>query len=675
MTFDPEYIYSLLPAVYRNRDLELDTGTGPPLKTFLAVIAEQVAVLRENLDQLYDDEFIETCAEWVVPYIGDLVGARGLFVFPGATFSQRALVANTLADRRRKGTVVGLEQLARDVTEWDASIVEYFQLLAVTEYMKHIRKRSIAFVDLRQNETLESLGTPLETSARTAEVRRIPPLRGRYNIPNIGIFLWRIGSHILTNSPAFQVDSRRYRFDPLGKDTSLYNSVETEVTITHLAGRLNVPMPITRGAFSRDPDAYYGPGKSILLTVNGSEVERGMLSPPGASASALVQVCNLSDRRDLNGVVTGWAHKPFGRIAIDPELGRIAFPEDQPAPSDVRVTWNYGFPADIAGGDYGRSTTFLAGLNPVVKVPSAQPSIQAGLNLVAAAGGVVEVSTNGIFSETPSIRAAAETQLELRAADEFRPILMSGADILVIGGDHAEVAISGLLIASGVLRIPAVDPVSNLPNRLQRVTLKHCTLLPGRLSVLVEQPNVVLDIQHSIVGGIRIVETASALIHDSVLDAASDGEIAYAAPGGIRAGCSLELINTTVVGRVHAELLTLVSDTIFVSESLRPDAPSLVVERRQQGCVRFSRLPADAQSPVQYRCTALEPVFHSLRYGDPHYCQLDARCPAEISQGGDDGAEMGVYHNLFQPQRVANLRARLDEYLRFGLEAGIFFAS
>ena len=34
---------------------------------------------------------------------------------------------------------------------------------------------------------------------------------------------------------------------------------------------------------------------------------------------------------------------------------------------------------------------------------------------------------------------------------------------------------------------------------------------------------------------------------------------------------------------------------------------------------------------------------------------------------------MGAYHLLFQPQREANLRIRLEEYLRFGLEAGVFF--
>ena len=46
---------------------------------------------------------------------------------------------------------------------------------------------------------------------------------------------------------------------------------------------------------------------------------------------------------------------------------------------------------------------------------------------------------------------------------------------------------------------------------------------------------------------------------------------------------------------------------------------------------------------------------------------------ASIRAGADDEAEMGAFHDLFQPQRESNLRTRLDEYVRFGLEAGIFF--
>jgi hypothetical protein len=30
---------------------------------------------------------------------------------------------------------------------------------------------------------------------------------------------------------------------------------------------------------------------------------------------------------------------------------------------------------------------------------------------------------------------------------------------------------------------------------------------------------------------------------------------------------------------------------------------------------------------------------------------------------------------VYQPQREANLRVRLNEYLRFGLEAGVFYVS
>ena len=37
------------------------------------MLADQMAVLEEDLAQSYDNLFIETCAPWVVPYIGDLL--------------------------------------------------------------------------------------------------------------------------------------------------------------------------------------------------------------------------------------------------------------------------------------------------------------------------------------------------------------------------------------------------------------------------------------------------------------------------------------------------------------------------------------------------------------------------------------------------------------------------
>jgi hypothetical protein len=46
-----------------------------------------------------------------------------------------------------------------------------------------------------------------------------------------------------------------------------------------------------------------------------------------------------------------------------------------------------------------------------------------------------------------------------------------------------------------------------------------------------------------------------------------------------------------------------------------------------------------------------------------------------IRHGADDEGEMGVMHALFQPQRETNLQIRLEEYLRFGLHAGVFYAT
>src|SRR5688572_23012536 len=109
-------LFDLLPAVHRARDDE----QGGPLRALLDVVAETVAVLEEDLAQLYDDQFIETCADWVVPYIGDLVAYRSLHRGPRGAASPRAEVAHTIGFRRRKGAAAMLEQLARDVTDWPA---------------------------------------------------------------------------------------------------------------------------------------------------------------------------------------------------------------------------------------------------------------------------------------------------------------------------------------------------------------------------------------------------------------------------------------------------------------------------------------------------------------------------------------------------------------------------
>ena len=64
-----------------------------------------------------------------------------------------------------------------------------------------------------------------------------------------------------------------------------------------------------------------------------------------------------------------------------------------------------------------------------------------------------------------------------------------------------------------------------------------------------------------------------------------------------------------------------------------------------------------------------------MRYGRPEYAQLRLSAPLEIRTGAEDGSEMGAFCNLKQPQRESNLRLRLQEYLPFGLEPGIIYAT
>ena len=131
--------------------------------------------------------------------------------------------------------------------------------------------------------------------------------------------------------------------------------------------------------------------------------------------------------------------------------------------------------------------------------------------------------------------------------------------------------------------------------------------------------------------------------------------------------------------------MPLASNVIFLARLAEEDVWKFPVhvDQRQAGCVRFSFVPAGSRTPRRHRCQPADPAdalrvrpqFTSLRYGDPGYGQLSVRCAAEIRTGADDESEMGAFHDLYQPQRETNLRVRLDEYLRFGLEAGIFYAS
>ncbi len=55
--------------------------------------------------------------------------------------------------------------------------------------------------------------------------------------------------------------------------------------------------------------------------------------------------------------------------------------------------------------------------------------------------------------------------------------------------------------------------------------------------------------------------------------------------------------------------------------------------------------------------------------------QLATAGPPEIATMAENDGEMGAFRFLAQPDRLKNVRTSLEEYLRLGLEAGIFLAT
>ncbi len=563
MTSDPsrDRLYGLLPSVYRVRDAQRDEA----LRALLGVIERELRLLEDDIGRLYDNFFIETCEGWVVPYLGDLLGVSGVQPVRDEAFSQRALVANTLSYRRRKGTASVLEQLARDVTGWPAKAVEFFELLATTQHLDHVRPGKGGTVDLHDVDRPGPVGGPFEAVAHLADVRHVDNGRGRYNIPNVGLFLWRLQPYPITQGAARAVTEPgdgRYRFSPLGNDAPLFNRPQTETEISQLAAERNVSGPLRRrplyeelearrrtleeGAEPRE--AYFGDRPVLRVLVQPSNDAEFENLPPEE-----IGVCHLGDapaggwRIPSSRAFTRSDGTQFStRVAVDPELGRLAWLV-APAPEEVQVGYAYGFPGDLGGGPYERRGTLaVSGRERWEGTVSRHDSGAAFDSLADALAGlagvgeggeaVVTITDSATYAEEVDVELAEGLRLTIQAANGTRPVLRCGGatgDLVLrppAGRQNASVTLDGLLIEGGVR-------VEN--GSLELLRLAHCTLVPGRQldrngrplepdhpSLTVAGPNrgLRLEIYHSITGCLRLSPgMASLRVGDSIIDSPGGG--------------------------------------------------------------------------------------------------------------------------------------------------------
>ncbi len=652
-------LYNLLPAIYRQHEYDQPDGKRPrPLQELLGIIEEQVARIESDISQLYDNWFIETCQEWVVPYIADLLGVKGLRPASKATFSQRSWVANTISHRRRKGTLAMIEQLAHDVTDWNAKAVEFFQYLSCTQNMNHVRSSNSTF-DMRSMDALDLVGTPFDTLVRTADVRRIASRRGCYNIPNIGIFLWRLQSYHVNDSPAYNHGDGKFSFSQLGNDVQLFNHPVSEKSIALITQEVKVPGPIRRRALHENPHLYYGPSKSINIIRDGLAVD----------------VTNI-----VSCDLTEWKNVPKkGKVAIDPVLGRILFPASE-KPAEVRVSYYYGFSADIGGGSYlQRDTSEEIDTYEITKkgkITSISQAIAEWKKKPTSA--ILEITDNDIYEESieDELVIPPGTTLTIRAGEGKRPVITLAKPLVVSSEDPA--VKSGMTLEGLLIHCPTSKSTIVVKGRgLSFFNVNHCTLVPerepGATARSIELDDVsdemVLKLYRTISGRIIAQNTRAMIeVRDSIIDGKGPDK-------PVISFYRARIQSSTILGKTSVVLMDLASDAIF--------SEPVIAERIQMGCVRFCYVPPGSRLGRRYRCqpsgsdanSQARPYFVSERYGDPGYAQLHANTDKEIAEGAHDGNEMGAFNHLMQRHRLANLESCLREYMRFGTEVGVFLVT
>lgn len=225
-----EKLWETIPATYRHEDgLAQEPGV---LRAVVQVIARQAAILRRSQDSLWDDQFIELCNEWAVPYIGDLVATR--LLSEKNKRGRRIDVAKTIYYRRRKGTPRILEELISDISEWEGKLVEQFQKLARTRHGLDAKPETLAgkysgtlpggWANLRSQRAGELTNGPFEEFFHTPDMRRHNGLNGRYSITRLAFYLYRLKAYEAINITPFALgDGSGFSFDPSGRDISLFS--------------------------------------------------------------------------------------------------------------------------------------------------------------------------------------------------------------------------------------------------------------------------------------------------------------------------------------------------------------------------------------------------------------------------------------------------------------------
>ena len=739
-TYYREKIWEMIPAYYRHED---GIAQNPDaLRSIVEIVAQEVAQVRRSHDQLWQDQSIEYCQDWAVPYIGDLLATRLLSALNSR--GQRIDVAKTIYYRRRKGTLGVLEELISDIAGWEGKVVESFKQLARARhgldpalpenaYEPDSNKLLGLFTntpqggtaDLRNTQGRDLVASAFDEYFYTPDFRQHNGKSGRYNIPKLAFHIYRLKACSISSADVFQLDNRRFSFDPSGRDTQLFSARNRaeDWHNWHSAEPWELPAPISCRLLNHakfvitnrlliELEDYLGVSTAAVAAlgdlrgqVHSSQrklqtligfLNQPELETPAVSQfiikSALIEDCgkyqlfpaalavyengSIVEREETAAAnLSNWPVADAGkRLLVDPVRGVMQFFGS--VPQNLTVDFHYGTPTGLGAGAHDRS--YIEAFEPTTELPE------------GAAIGAADLHNNGITqiadNKTHSFQGNKNQveSLAIQAANNNRPYLRMTANWILralnppaVEGEDARVRLDGLWFGSeGASR----SIIFRGDGDFESVTISHCTLDPGGslningdaiepVSLIVEAKIEKLRIQNSVVGRIEVrngglIEEME--ITDSVLDASNHAKLlGLPNPGNssvISAPQStVHIHRSTVFGSIQVNRLWA-SDTILVGQPLIADT--------QTGCFRFSAAPAGSKLPKPYESQVINDansMFVSNEFGQPNYAQLSEQAPAEIQEGAENGAGMGVFNSLITPIKQKGLERKVNEYMPFGL--------
>jgi hypothetical protein len=728
-----EKLWETIPAIYRHEDgLAEEPGV---LRALVQVLAKQAAIVRRSQDHLWDDQFIDLCNEWAVPYIGDLVATRLLSALNKR--GRRIDVAKTIYYRRRKGTPRILEELISDISGWDGKLVEQFQKLGRSRHGLDPRPGTLAgrysgtlpggWADLRNQRISELANGPFEEYFHTPDTRRHKGLNGRYSIPKLAFYLYRLIAFEAIGITPFAVgDGLSFTFDPSGRDIPLFSKrLRTDDWDEwHSAFEWELPAPIPCRLLAH---AEYEIGEEIIqkliavgLSFAAANELRQLSGLRFKSESSLVYMLNIFVNKaeilspanftsllsfalvsdcgkqvllpDANTILTSPLETSSIVVGFETPVNKIVNVENITAANlqSWTVNTNKALAIDAENGrfkfsglpdpnqtvyacyHYGFSGKIGAGTYDRPEVYKSVPNqIKTGGGAITSAilmnDGITQINdskTYGPVSDKLSIK-----NMVLQSNNEERSYIRLESNWILNSGANlnAHLTLDGLWIgAAGNVNAAIV-----LRGNYECVIIKNCTLDPGGSNNANNE--VLFPVSLSIEGFVE-----NLCIESSIL-----GPIKLETTGNIEEASVSDSIIQSVNPAINAIELdkgktSMVRTTIFgkinvhrldASEVLITDTAN--VKDTQNGCFRFSAAPSLSRLPHPYESFLFKKDanhwFSSRRFGDPGFAQLSDTAPKNIVRGAENGSEIGAFSSLLNPVKSDGLRTKIDEYMPFGL--------